>query len=136
TLRLLVLGVVNLLIGVNVWAQGALPTATTLAATGVTTNRATANGSVNPNGLTTTAYFQFGTTTAYGSTTGSQAAGSGTTPVSISASLVLLKPSTTYHYRLVASNSAGTSYGADMSFTTSASGAPPPTADTTAPSIP
>src|SRR5258705_12510555 len=130
TCKLLFLSVVNLLVGINVWAQGAPPTATTVAATGIAANSAAVYGSVNPNGLATTVYFQYGTTTAYGSTTASQSAGSGTTAVGSSASLGSLTASKTYHYRLVASNSQGTSYGADMMFTTAA------TTDTTAPTVP
>jgi len=75
--------------------SGALPTATTSAAHGTTTNRATANGSANPNGLTTTVVFQFGTTTAYGSTTGSQAGRQRDNGGWLLGRLVLLKPSTT-----------------------------------------
>src|SRR5579863_5706758 len=45
----------------------AQPTVTTLPVTGVTATNATLNGSANPNGLVTTAYFQYGLTTNYGS---------------------------------------------------------------------
>jgi len=46
----------------------------------------------------------------------------GRTTVTLTTSLSSLTASTTYHYRFVASNSLGTSYGADKTFTTSASG--------------
>ncbi|HXI84313.1 MAG TPA: putative Ig domain-containing protein, partial [Verrucomicrobiae bacterium] len=129
--KLLLLGIVNLLVGINVWAQGAPPTTTTVSAMGIGANSAAVYGSVNPNGLATAVHFQYGTTTAYGSTTVSQQAGSGTTTVTLTASLSSLTASTTYHYRFVASNSLGTSYGADKTFTTtSASGGAPPTATT------
>ena len=49
-----------------------LPTVTTTAATNVTSSSATLNGTVNPNGLTTSVYFQYGTTSGYGITTASQ----------------------------------------------------------------
>ncbi len=101
------------------------PTATTSAANGITSSGAILNGSSNPNGCATTAYFQYGTTTSYGSGTTSQSLGSGTTATSTAATLGSLAASTTYHYRLVASNSGGTTYGADMTFTTSASGGAP-----------
>src|SRR6185503_5318477 len=47
----------------------ALPIVTTLGANGVSTNAATLNGIVNPNGGPTTWYFQHGLTTNYGNTT-------------------------------------------------------------------
>jgi hypothetical protein len=95
------------------------PTATTNSATSVSSSLATLNGTVNPNGTSTTAYFQYGTTTSYGSTTSSQSIGSGTSNVSVTANLSGLSSGTTYHYRVVATNSAGTSYGSDITFTTS-----------------
>jgi len=39
---------------------------TPLSATGVTATNATLNGTVNPNGVATTAYFEYGLTTDYG----------------------------------------------------------------------
>ena len=93
------------------------PTVTTLAATSVTGTTATINGSVNPNGLATTYYFQWGTTVSYGNTTTSTSAGSGTTALAVSANLTGLTAGTTYHFRLSATNSDGTVYGSDLSFT-------------------
>jgi phosphodiesterase/alkaline phosphatase D-like protein len=99
-------------------AVGAAPTATTGSATNITTNSATLTGTVNPNGLATTVYFQWGTSTSYGNSTPSQSIGSGTSTVNVSANLSGLLPNTTYYYRIVASNSAGTTYGSGMSFRT------------------
>lgn len=96
------------------------PTATTSAATGVTTSAATLNGSVNPNGADASYKFDYGTTTSYGSSTTAGDAGSGTTAVNESAPLTGLSPSTTYHYRVEATNSGGTTLGSDQQFTTSA----------------
>jgi hypothetical protein len=73
---------------------------------------------VNPNGSSTTYIFQWGRTTSYGNATAAQSAGSGTTNVAATANLTGLTANITYHYRLVATNSAGTTYGADASFTT------------------
>jgi len=91
---------------------------TTEPATLVTSNSAMLNGTVNPNGDSTTYYFEYGTTTSYGTTTTSTSAGSGTSAVSVNADISSLNPKTTYHYRVVATNSVGTTYGADQSFTT------------------
>ncbi|MEJ2697721.1 MAG: fibronectin type III domain-containing protein, partial [Candidatus Sulfobium sp.] len=98
------------------------PAVTTGSASGTTATSATLNGTVDPNGATTTAYFQYGTTTSYGSTTASQGLGSGTNAVSAAASISGLNSQTTYHFRLVATNSGGTTYGADSTFTTTAAG--------------
>jgi len=101
-------------------------------ATGVTTDSAanvasfsaTLNSSVYPHGLTTTVYFQYGTTTNYGLTTSVQTK-RGNTYQSFSANISSLAASTRYHFRIVATNSAGTTYGADRTFTTlSATGRP------------
>ena len=99
-------------------AQDIAPTVTTSDATSVAASTATLNGSVNPNGLSTTYYFEYGTTTNYGSTTTSTDAGTGTTAISVSADLTGLSEGTTYHFRLVATNSVGTSNGDDKTFTT------------------
>ncbi|MGA3086229.1 MAG: hypothetical protein ABSE95_15770 [Thermodesulfobacteriota bacterium] len=91
-----------------------IPTAITSAASGVTDTGATLNGIVNPKGLSTTYYFEWGPSTAYENTTPSQSAGSDTSDVVVSANLTGLTLNITYHYRLVATNSAGTGYGSDM----------------------
>ncbi|MHA2068278.1 MAG: fibronectin type III domain-containing protein, partial [Candidatus Thorarchaeota archaeon] len=95
-----------------------IPSITTSPATSVTSGSATLNGTVNPNGASTACYFEYGTTTSYGSTTTSASAGSGTTAVSVSDGIIGLNPNTTYHFRIVATNSAGTSNGLDQTFTT------------------
>ncbi|HUN78661.1 MAG TPA: hypothetical protein VMU32_07070 [Solirubrobacteraceae bacterium] len=75
-------------------------------------------GAVNPRGVETTCYFQYGTTTAYGAQTAAIAAGSGTTSVKIDQPLTGLQPGTTYHYRLIATSASGTGEGQDRTFTT------------------
>ena len=97
----------------------ALTTAMTGAATQVTGESATLNGTVHPNrGLEATYYFQWGRTAAYGNMTSIQSAGSGSKDVPVSAGLRGLTFSTIYHYRLLATSSAGTCYGPDLTFTT------------------
>ena len=75
------------------------------------------NGSVNPHGLSTTVYFQYGRTTSYGNRTPYQTK-TGNNSQNVSANISGLSANTTYHFRLVASNGAGTSYGTDRTFTT------------------
>jgi hypothetical protein len=100
------------------------PVVTTNPATLIASLSATLNGSVDPHGLTTTFYFQYGTTTSYGHTTIMQGR-IGNLYQSVSANISGLSASTTYHFRIVAVNNAGTVYGADRTFTTlSATGAP------------
>jgi hypothetical protein len=106
------------------------PTATTGPASAVTEQSATLSGSANPNGVPTAYWFEYGPTTAYGSTTSSMDAGSGTGGVAATATLGGLSPATTYHYRLVAANSAVVKHGADQGFTTAS---PPPPAPTPPP---
>jgi hypothetical protein len=76
------------------------------------------DGTVNPHGIETTCYFQYGTTTAYGSQTPTAVAGSGTTGVKVSQAISGLQSGTTYHYRIVATSTGGTSDGVDRTFTT------------------
>jgi hypothetical protein len=92
------------------------PVVSTGAVSSMTFNSATLNGTVNPNGLSTTYIFQWGRTTSYGFATAVTSAGSGTGYVAASARITGLRYYTVYHYRLVATNSAGTTYGADQSF--------------------
>ena len=104
--------------------------AVTSAATAVTHSGATLNGSVDPNGTETSYYFEYGTTTSYGSDTGSNFAGSGDDPEAVSAQVTGLSPSTLYHFRLVASRPGLPPVaGGDMTFTTPVT--PPPPAVTT-----
>src|SRR5205807_1614270 len=101
-------------------AAGLAPKVSTGGVTAVTASSATLTGTVNPEGEATTYYFQYGTSTAYGSTTPSPSAnaGNGTMNVDVSAAAGSLTPSTTYHYRLVATNASATNTGADHTFKT------------------
>ncbi len=100
------------------------PGVTTNPATNVASFSATLNGSIYPHGLTTTVYFQYGTTFSYGHTTASQTE-TGNTYQSVSVNISGLTASTRYHFRIVATNSAGTVYGADRTFTTLIATGPP-----------
>jgi hypothetical protein len=102
--------------------QGA-PAVVTSSASGVTSTSATLNGTVNPEGADASWQFDGGTSAAYGNVAPSPAgdAGSGTSAVSESTTITGLTPSTTYHFRIEATNSAGTSHGNDVTFTTASS---------------
>jgi subtilase family serine protease len=75
-------------------------------------------GGVYPNGEETSYYWQYGPTRSYGYQSKTRSAGSGSDPVATSGRLVKLAPGTTYHYRLVAVNASGTTYGYDYTLRT------------------
>jgi len=93
-------------------------------ATSIGLTDALLNGTVNPLGLNTAAWFQWGTSTNYGNATPSQNIGNATTTVSVSSALLNLQPGTTYYYNLVATDTVGVAYGSGQSFTTLGSSPP------------
>jgi hypothetical protein len=101
------------------------PIVSTGSASSITGSSATLGASVNPNGLATTAIFEYGTTTSYGSTAAiTLSPNDGVSAQLVNSSISGLTPNTTYHFRVVATNSSGTTTGADNSFV---SGLPAPT---------
>jgi hypothetical protein len=95
------------------------PTATTGPPSGLQPLQATISGSVNPQGIDDAKYyFQYGTTTSYGSSTPQGDAGQSLNSIPESATLTGIQPGTLYHYRIVATSAAGTGYGSDQVFTT------------------
>jgi hypothetical protein len=97
-----------------------LPAVTTGTPSNVTQGAVSLSGEIDPQGWDTTYHFQYGTSTAYGQnwpTIDTEiGALNGNQPVKDY--VENLQPGTTYHYRLVATNAAGSSYGADQIFTT------------------
>ena len=81
----------------------------------------TFQASLSPNGGDTTYVFDYGLTTSYGQTTPTQDAGSGVTSVTVTAQATGLLPDTSYHYRIVATNSAGSMPSPDSTFITTSS---------------
>jgi multidrug efflux pump subunit AcrA (membrane-fusion protein) len=103
----------------------ATATATTGQASAIGSTTATLTGSVNPGGLDTTDYFQYGTSAvSLSSSTPTVNDGAGSGSVSVSVTLHNLKPDTTYEFRLAATNSSGTSDGVEEMFTTSTASKP------------
>jgi hypothetical protein len=102
------------------------PTSTTGPATAIEETAATLNATVNPEGSETHYYFEYGETTAYGSTSPYEGAGAGVFTVPARGAVANLRPGTIYHYRLVATNAGGTERGADRTLLTAstASGNP------------
>jgi hypothetical protein len=75
-------------------------------------------GQVNPKKQVSQYWFEYGTTTAYGSKTPELDAGSGNQPLFETEGIAGLAPGTTYHFRLAAKNATGTTHGEDLSFET------------------
>src|SRR5262245_51654918 len=93
------------------------PVVITNPASSVTASSATLHGSLDPHGLTTTVHFQYGTTTSYGHHTTSQTQ-TGNTYRNIASNITGLAAHTTYHFRIVATNTGGARMGADKTFAT------------------
>jgi phosphodiesterase/alkaline phosphatase D-like protein len=103
------------------------PVVTTGSASSVDEVTATISGTVNAEGQATTYHFEWGTSpTSYSNSTTDSSAGSGSTANGESANLTGLQANTTYYYRIVATNAAGTSDGTQGTFTTDSPPPPPP----------
>ena len=114
-------GLFLLLLPLAVMAQttgGQAPSVATGTPSGFSSTGVEISGVVNPNGLPTYFYWEWGTSTAYGTILYPGSVGGQTTAMSIASGIGGLTPGTTYHYQLVATNSAGVSFGGDQSFTT------------------
>ena len=109
---------------VVVFQPAALPeTLTGTPATEVEATTATLSGEVNPGGAkVASCQFVYGETAGYGQTVAceqsTEAIGSGTSNVKVTAKLTGLQPHKTYHYALVAGNGDGVNYGDDQTLTT------------------
>ena len=91
----------------------------TLAATAITATGATLNGTVNAQGSSTAVSFEYGLTTAYGSSAAATPTPvTGSSPTAVSAALTGLNSGTLYHYRVSGTSSAGTTTGGDLTFVT------------------
>ena len=93
------------------------PVVITSPATLIMSHSARLNGTVYPHGFSTTVYFQYGRTISYGSRTPNQTK-TGINYQNVTANISGLSAHTTYHFRIVGINAAGTRYGGDRTFTT------------------
>jgi hypothetical protein len=98
------------------------PTVTTTPASTIEATEATLNGTINPEGVagSTSYHFEYGPETSYGTSTPETATAGGSSNLPATATITGLAPGSTYHYRLVGSNTSGSSYGADETLTTAA----------------
>ena len=115
------------------------PTVTSGPVNVATTTTATLNGTANPNGSATTAWYRYSLTDpgtcndTFGTrvpVAGGTALGSGTSPVNYPVPIAGLTAATTYYYCAIAQNTFGTSFGSVVAFSTNG----PPTVTTNAPS--
>jgi hypothetical protein len=96
------------------------PAAVTNAASQITATGATLNGSVVAAHATTTISFEYGPTPAFGSTVAAiPGTATGSAPTAANALITGLSPGVTYHFRVVASNPHGLTYGDVQTFTAS-----------------
>ncbi len=102
---------------------GAEPTITTNAASVVTGTTATLNGTVNPNSIATTYFFDYGTTVAYElGSTAAQGPNAGAVPVAYNQAIGPLTAGQLYHFRAHAVQGGVDYYGADLTLFTDAQG--------------
>jgi len=101
------------------WQSTLTPIVITNVATSGGGTAATLYGTVIPSGLSTTVKFQYGTTPSYGNeVVALESPANGTSEVLVSAVITGLTPDTRYHFRAVATNSAGTAEGENQTFST------------------
>jgi uncharacterized delta-60 repeat protein/uncharacterized repeat protein (TIGR02543 family) len=100
------------------------PTVATNPASSITATSATLNGTVNPNGLSTNAWFEWGTdpTLTVNTATTQQARGAGTSSQAFTQNLSGLAGGTTYYFRAVAASSSGTVKGTILTYSTISTG--------------
>src|SRR3989454_451330 len=101
----------------KLFAQAYAPSeVSTLAPTDIGNTEATLDGSVNPGGSAIKTHFEFGTTTAHGSTTADARLDAASVVTSFDATATDLTPGATVHFRAVAQSDFVALDGADQSF--------------------
>jgi hypothetical protein len=95
-----------------------VPTAATLNVSNITSSSARFTAGVNPNRGTTLAWFEYGLSESYGSSTAATNVGGGEGLITLDQSVSNLLGGTVYYVRVAASNHAGVAYGNGLTFTT------------------
>jgi Ca2+-binding RTX toxin-like protein len=95
-----------------------LPGVSTGNVTVLSPSTARLTGTVDPNGLVTSYHFEYGVNNILGLSTPKVDIAAGVAPAQALADLLDLQPGSSYSYRLVAENSAGTITGPTQNFTT------------------
>jgi arabinogalactan endo-1,4-beta-galactosidase len=103
------------------------PLATTLGASATTASNATLYAQAYANGLPAAAYIEWGANTNYGNVTATNILAANYLTQNMTATIAGLTPSTTYYFRGVVVNSAGTNCGGDLTFRTASLVSEPPT---------
>ncbi|MDB6111260.1 MAG: hypothetical protein JWR69_3010, partial [Pedosphaera sp.] len=117
-LFLLLLGLITVLSGAGFRAQATPPYSATQAPTQITANSANLNGMASPNGDVSVAWFEWGTNSNYGQTTGAVDVGAGNGVVTVTAGLSGLAGHASYYFRLVVSNAVGLAFGGQQQLIT------------------
>jgi len=104
----------------NETMNASLPIAITEIATEVEANDAILTGTADANGSKTNYFFEYGPTKSYGDVVMGEELDSEPKKIEIDEAVIDLAPETTYHYRLVANSSVGTTYGKDQTLFTAA----------------
>jgi hypothetical protein len=90
------------------------PVASTGSVSHVRGSAATLNGTVQPHGLTTSYYFEYGPTVSYGTLSATGTLPPGYTAIRVAETVIGLRLGE--HFRLVAKNSSGSSFGRDHTY--------------------
>jgi hypothetical protein len=97
------------------------PTILTSSFAGVEDSSADLYAEIDANGLASTWYVRYGTSSAFGLQSTSRAIGSSAAPVTVSMPLRHLAAHASYDFEVVATNAAGTSFGSERAFLTTGS---------------
>jgi hypothetical protein len=100
----------------STFTTNAPPVAMTGSPTTVSPSAESLSGMVDPNGVDTTYYFEWGTSAAFGNKTAATDAGAAAGASSVGMTITGLSPGTTYDFALVATSSLGTSTGTTVTF--------------------
>jgi len=129
-LSVAVVSAAALTVGLAAPALASAPSVSTGGSSGVTYQSAVLSGTVTTGGLSTEVYFQYGPTNTYGMQSAPTQLAAAPRAVPVSITITGLTAGTTYHYRLVATNSTGTALGSGRSLVTasitSIAGSSPP----------